>query len=191
MMKSTTGQMALILLLMLAIFLQTEGVMPDIFAGDKEPIELSSVHEGLEFHAAFDSKGFTEKEELKLNVAITNRSNKPIGYYSGTTLYGIRGILGATLSSVDGIYKFTDKYILDTAGISSDTGVLQGELPPGKTINYDFTMLPYFIEDGEKNYADEGEYTLKLRYNKDIQEVIEAEFPITVIKRFGRISIKV
>lgn len=189
-MKNGRGQLALILVLMLALFLQIEGVIPDIFAGSDELIVITSEKEGLEFSAVFDSGGFKEKDELIVKATILNKSNKAIHYYAGTASYGIRGALGAELYSIDGKSRFTDKFGIEAARINTDASVLNGELLPGKTINCEFSMLPYFVDNGTKHSVVSGEYMLKLWYSKDTESSIEAEFPVRLTKLFGKLYLK-
>lgn len=189
-MKNGTGQLTLILLLMLALFLQIEGVMPNIFAGDEEPLLMTNERQGLEFSAAIDDKSFSEKGKLIIKTTITNISTAPIRYYSATASYGIRGALGAALYSFDGKSKFTDEFTVQTAGISSSAAALDGELSPGKAISCEFTLLLYFMDNGTKHIAASGDYILKLWYNKGTDGAIETEMPVTLVKRFGRIYLK-
>lgn len=189
-MKNSRGQLALILILMLALFLQIEGVTPEIFAGSDEPVVIVSEKEGLEFNAAFDSGGFTEKDEIKIKTTITNKSKNTIRYYAGTSSFGTRGALGAALYSKDGTSNFTDKFSLETAGISTDVSILNGELMPGEAISCEFSMLPYFVDKGVKYNVSSGKYLLKLWYNIEIGRTIETEVPVTLTKRFGRMYLK-
>jgi len=189
-MKNSRAQLALILILMLALFLKIEGIMPDIFAGGDEPIAIVKEKEGLEFSAVFDSNSFTENDELIIKATITNKSKNAIRYYAGTSSYGIRGALGATLHSIDGRSRFTDKFIIETRGISTNASILHGELLPGKTISCEFSMLPYFVDEGTKYKVSSGEYMLKLWYNTDTQRSIETEFPLRLTKRFSSMHLK-
>ncbi|MGB7605850.1 MAG: hypothetical protein WBL93_10280 [Lutisporaceae bacterium] len=189
-MKNSRGQLALILILMFALFLQIEGVIPDIFAGSDEPIVITNEKEGLEFSAVFDSGGFKEKDELIVKATISNKSNKAIRYYAGTSSYGIRGALGVALYSLDGKSRFTDKFDIETVGTRTDASVLNGELLPGKTISCEFSMLPYFVDKGTKHNVSSGEYMLKLWYSKDTEGSIETEFPVTLTKLFGKMYLK-
>lgn len=189
-MKNGSGQLTLILLLMLALFLQIEGVVPDIFAGSDEPLVITSQKDGLEFNAVIDDKSFSKKDKLIVETTIKNISAAPIPYYAVTDAYGIRGALGAALYSSDGRSEFTDEYAAKTAGMSSNASVLNGELKPGRTINCDFTLLPYSMDKGRKHIAAPGEYILKLWYSKGDEGSIETEIPVTLVKRFGRMYIK-
>jgi hypothetical protein len=188
-MKNGTGQLTLILILMVALFLQIEGVMPNIFAGNDDPLVITGEKDGLEFNAVIENKVFSEKDKMKVKATIKNISTSPVHYYASSASYGIRGVLGLALNSSDGKSKFTDMFEMETAGIGSDAA-LDGELLPGKAINSEFTLLPYFIDKGEKKMAASGDYILKLCYNKGDEGTVETEFPLTIVKRFGKIYVK-
>lgn len=189
-MKNGTGQLTLILLLMLALFLQIEGVVPDTFAGIEEPLVMTSDKEGLEFSATINDKSFSEKDKLTIAATITNISGVPKRYYAGTAAYGIRGVLGVALYSFDGKSKFTDALAGELENRNSNASTMEGELLPGKSISCDFTLFPYFTDGETQSIAASGDYILKLWYNSGNDDTIETEFPVTIVKRFGRMYLK-
>lgn len=189
-MKNGTGQLVLTLLLMLALFLQIEGVVPDIFASSEEPLVMVNEKEGLGFKITIDDKGFSVKDKVVIKTTITNIGAVPIGYYADTAAYGIRGALGAVLYSSDGNSKFTDELAAQTTDKSSRFTALDGELPSGGTISSEFNMLPYFIDNEDQHIAAPGKYILKLWYNRGNGETIETEFQVTLVKRFGKMHLK-
>lgn len=189
-MKGSRGQFIVILILMLALVLQMEGIMPDIFAGSEEPIQLTDEIDGMEFRAEIDRKGFNKENEVVIKASVTNKSNLLKSYYANTTSYGIRGVLGAALVSTDQKSGFTNKFLLDTAMVPSDSMVLDGVLEPGRELCCNFYMLPFYEENGSSKYVMPGSYILSLWYNKGAEEVIKAEFPVTVSKRLGKMYIK-
>ena len=189
-MKDSKRQFAVILILMLALFMQMEGLLPNIFASREEPIVLVDEVDGLEFEAQIDSKSFDNGNEVIIKAAVTNKSNQPTSYYVDTTFNGVRGILGAALVSLDEKSCFTDKFLFDASMVSSNAMALEGILESGRALVCDFYMLPFYKENGSVKYVAPGNYTLSLWYNKGAGEVIKAEFPLTITKRLGKMYIK-
>lgn len=189
-MKSGKKQFAVILLLMLALFMQMEGMLPDISARSAELVVLKDNIDGMEFRVEIDGSSFAAGDEVLIKAVITNKSKEPISYYSGTAAYGTPSVVAATLVSVDGSSRFSDKLAFDNEGAVSDTEVLQGVLMPGNSIFADFVMLPYYKENRSIKLAAPGEYILTLCYTKETNQVIKAEFPVTVVKKFGKMNIK-
>lgn len=189
-MKGSKIQFAVILILMLALVMQMEGMLPDIFAGSEKPILFIDEIDGMEFKAQIDSKGFNYENELVIKTIITNKSNLPKNYYASTTSYGVRGVLGATLVSMDKKSSFTDKFQSDATKSSANVMALEGLLEPWRGLVCDFYMLPFYKENGSAKRVTPGKYILSLWYNKDIDEVIKAEFPVTIKKRLSKMYIK-
>jgi hypothetical protein len=193
-MKSSKGQLTAILILIIALFMQIEGLIPDglisnIFASSEDPIILSDEIEGVEIKAEIDGKGFNNEKEVIIKATVTNNSRLSFNYYSETKSYGYKEIIGAALKSIDGKSSFTDKLIKEE-GFPSIDMVLEGELEPGRTLTHEFRMLPFYKENGSVKHVSEGQYILCIWYNKGIGEITKAEFPIKVVKRFGRMYIK-
>lgn len=189
-MKGNKREIAVMLILILALFMHMEGGLPNLFARSEEPIVLQEKVEGMEFKALIDSKGFTQEAEIVIKTIISNKSSQPIRYFAGTTSYGIRGVMGAALFSEDNKVKFTDKFMLDFEGASSNAVVLDGMLESGRELTCDFYMLPFYKDNGNVKYVTPGRYILSLWYNKGAGEVVKAEFPLTVSKRLGKMYIK-
>ncbi|MDF2530622.1 MAG: hypothetical protein K0Q65_203 [Clostridia bacterium] len=189
-MKDSKGQFAVILILMLALFMQMEGMLPNIFASREEPIILVDEVDGLEFEAQIDGKSFDNQNEVIIKAAVTNKSDQPTSYYVDTTSKGVRGILGAALVSMDEKSCFTDKFLIDTVKASSNAMALEGMLESGRALVCDFYMLPFYKENGSMKHVTPGNYILSLWYNKGVGEVIKAEFPVTITKRLGKMYIK-
>ena len=189
-MKGSKGQFAVIIILMLALVMQMEGILPDIFAGSEVPIQLIDEIDGMEFKAQIDSKSFNNDSEVVIKATVINKSNLPKSYYADTTSYGIRGVLGAALVSTDEKSSFTNKFLLDDVKASSNSMVLDGMLEPGRELVCNFYMLPFYKENGLSKYVTPGSYTLSLWYNKGAEEVIKAEFPLTITKRLGKMYIR-
>lgn len=189
-MKGSKGQFVVILILMLALVMQMEDILPDIFKENEEPIELTDEIDGMEFKAQIDDKSFSKESEVVIKATVINKSNMLKSYYAETTSYGMRGVLGAALVSTDEKSSFTNKFILDTAKSSSNEIVLDGMLEPGRELACNFYMLPFYEENGSSKSVTPGSYILSLWYNKDAEEVIKAEFPISVTKRMGKMYIK-
>lgn len=189
-MKGSKGQFAVILILMLALVMQMEGILPDIFAGSEKVVLLVDEIDGMEFKAQIDSRGFDYENELVIKTIITNKSNLPQNYYASATAYGVRGILGATLVSMDNKSCFTDKFLSDATKSSANTVASEGFLESGRELVCDFYMLPFYNENGRARRVVPGKYILSLWYNKDTEEVIKAEFPITIEKKLSKMYIK-
>ena len=189
-MKGSKIQFAVILILMVALVIQMEGKLPDIFAKSEEPILLINEIGGMEFKVQIDSKDFNYENELVIKTMITNKSNLPKNYYSSATSYGVRGVLGATLVSVDKKSSFTDKFQSDAAKSSTNTMALEGLLESGSGLVCDFYMLPFYKENGSAKRVTPGKYILSLWYNNDMEEVTKAEFPVTINKRLNKMYIK-
>jgi hypothetical protein len=170
--------------------MQMEGMLPNIFAGNEEPILLIDEVEGMEFRAQIDCKGFSMENELVIKANVRNKNSLPKSYYAGTTSYGIRGVMGAALVSMDELSKFTDKFVLDTENNSSNAMVLEGVLEVGRELACDFNMLPFYKENRNTKQVTPGDYVLSLWYNESVDKVIKAEFPVKVINRFGKMYIK-
>jgi hypothetical protein len=68
--------------------------------------------------------------------------------------------------------------------------VLEGKLEPGRALAYDFHMLPFYKENGSVKNVMPGSYILSLWYNKNAEEIVKAEFPVTITKRLGKMHIK-
>ncbi|OGO77760.1 MAG: hypothetical protein A2Y23_03955 [Clostridiales bacterium GWB2_37_7] len=188
-MKSGKGQLSAIFILIIALFMQMEGLIPNIFAGNEAPIILTNEIEGVELKAEIESKSFNNENAIIVKVIVINRNPQPISYYAGTTSYGVRGVIGAALSSTDGESSFTDKVDL-TGKFVSNAMVLEGKLESGRALTYDFEMLPFYMENGSVKYISSGQYILRLWYNKAAGETIKTEFPMKIVKRFGRMYIK-
>jgi hypothetical protein len=189
-MKGSKGQFAVIIILMLALVMQMEGKLPDLFARNEEPIQLIDEIDGMEFRVQIDKKGFDKEKEVVIMATVINKSNLLKSYYADTTSYGIRGVLGAALVSSDEKSCFTNKFLTDTVKTPSSTMVLDGMLEPGRELSCDFYMLPFYKENGRAKYVTPGKYILSLWYNKGAGEVIKAEFPVTVTNRLGKMYIK-
>jgi hypothetical protein len=189
-MKDSKGQFAVILILMLALFMQMEGMLPNIFASREEPIILVDEVDGLKFEAQIDSKSFDNQNEVIIKAAVTNKSDQPTSYYVDTTSKGVRGILGAALVSMDEKSCFTDKFLIDTVKASSNAMALEGMLESGRALVCDFYMLPFYKENGSVKHVTPGNYILSLWYNKSVGEIIKAEFPVTITKKLGKMYIK-
>jgi hypothetical protein len=189
-MKGSKGQFAVILILMLALVMQMEGILPDIFAGSEDPIQLTDEIDGMEFKAQIDSKSFNKDNEVVIKATVINKSNLLKSYYADKASYGVRGVLGVDLVSTDEKSSFTNKFLLDAAKASSNSMVLDGTLEPGRELVCDFYMLPFYKENGSSKYVMPGNYILSLWYNKDAEEIVKAEFPITVEKRLGKMYIR-
>jgi hypothetical protein len=189
-MKGSKGQFAVILILMLALVMQMEGILPNIFAGSEKAVLLVDEIDGMEFKAQIDSRGFNYENELVIKTVITNKSNLPKNYYASTTSNGVRGILGAALVSMDNKSCFTDKFLSDATKPSADTMATEGLLESGRELVCDFYMLPFYNENGRARRVTPGKYILSLWYNRDTEEVIKAEFPITIEKRLSKMYIK-
>lgn len=189
-MKGSKIQFAIILILMLVLAMQMEGLLPDIFAGSEKPILLIDEIDGMEFKAQIDSQGFNYENELVIKTAITNKSNLPKNYCASTDSGGVRGILGATLVSMDKKSSFTDKFLADATKSSASPMVLEGLLESGRGLVCDFHMLPFYKENGSAKRVTPGKYVLSLWYKKDTEVVIKAEFPVTIEKRLSKMYIK-
>jgi hypothetical protein len=189
-MKGSKGQFAVIIILMLALVMQMEGLLPDIFAGNEEPIQLTDEIDGMEFIAQIDPKGFEKENEVVIKASVINKSNMLKSYYADTASYGIRGVLGAALVSEDEKSCFTNKFLTDTIKQPSSTMVLDGMLEPGRELACNFYMMPFYKENGKAKYVTPGSYILSLWYNKGAEEVIKADFPVTVVRKLGKMYIK-
>lgn len=189
-MKGSKRQFAVILILILALFMQMEGMLPNIFAINDEPMVLINQVDGMEFEVQIDSKSIDNENEVVIKATVTNKSNLPRSYYANTTSLGTRGVLGAALVSTDEKSSFTDKFLLDAEKESSNDIPLEGMLESGQGLDCDFYMLPFYKENGSVKYVTPGSYTLSLWYNKGVDEVIKAVFPVTITKRFGKMYIK-
>lgn len=189
-MKSTKGQIAAIMVLMMALFLQMEGLLPNIFAGSEGPIVLIDEIDGVEFRAELDKDAINDDNEVQLKTTITNKGKTPLPYYAGTSTHGMRGVIGAVLSSKNGSSCFTDKLELSKPGQNTDAVVLEGALAPGQDVLCDFDFLPYYKDKGSIKLVEPGDYVLKLWYTKKPDETIKVEFPVSVVKRFGKMYIK-
>lgn len=189
-MNNNRQQFALILILILALFLHMEGFTPDIFASSIGPVALREEIGGIEFKLMIEGKGFTSTEELIIKTSFANIGKEPISYYAGSTSEGHGRVVGAALKSLDESSYFTDKLTAQMAGQAANAQVSTGQLMPGEAINVDFAMLPFYKKNGEVKLAKSGQYILSLWYSKDANNVVKAEFPITVSKRFGKMYIK-
>lgn len=193
-MKSSKGQLSAILILILALFIQMEGMipkglMPNIFAGSEDPIILVDEVDGVELKAEIDSKSFSVEKELLIKAFVTNKSSKPIQYFPRTNSYGQKEVMGITLCAMDGKSSFADKYN-HVEKHSTDIILQENTLEPGKVLSNDFSLLPYYKENGSVKHVSTGEYIFSLWYSREAGEITKAEFPVKVIKRFGRMYIK-
>jgi hypothetical protein len=191
-MRNSKGQISAILILIIALFLQMEGMtwmIPNIFAGSDETIVLIAEVEGLEFKAEIDGKSFNEDKELIVNAMVTNKSNRPIHYDEVASSYDKSVVLGASLVSIDGESYFEDKS-KQVEKSSSNTSDLRGQLDPGRTLSNRFVKLPFFKENGSIRHVTPGTYVLRIWFCKSEGELIQSEFPMAVTKRFGRMYIK-
>jgi hypothetical protein len=189
-MKGSKIQIAIILILMLALVMQMEGKLPDIFAGSEKPILFIDEVDGMEFKAQIDSNVFNYENELVIKTVVTNKSNLPKNYYSKTASYGTRGILGATLVSADKKSCFTDKFNSVITKSTDNAVELEGLLESGRELVCNFYMLPFYNENGHAKLVPPGKYILCLWYNKDTDAVVKAEFPVTINKRLNKMYIK-
>lgn len=189
-MKSTKGQIAAIMVLMLGLFLRMEGLLPNIFASSDGPVVLIDEIDGVEFKAVLDKNVINDGNEVLLKTTITNKGKSALPYYAGTSDFGMRGVIGATLCSQNSSSSFTDKLDMAKAGQSSAAVVLQGTLAPGQDVLCNFNFLPYYKDQGSMKLVEPGAYILKLWYTKQPDEIIRAEFPVSIVKRFGKMYIK-
>jgi hypothetical protein len=189
-MKSTKGQIAAVMVLMLGLFLQMEGRLPDIFASSDGPVVLIDEIDGVEFKAVLDKTVINDGHEVLLKTTVTNKGKTALPYYADTRDFGMRGVIGAAFSSQDSSSSFTDKLELTRSGQRSAVKVLQGTLAPGQDVLCDFNFLPYYKDQGSLKLVEPGAYILKLWYTKQSDEVIRAEFPVSIVKRFGKLYIK-
>lgn len=187
--KGSKIQYAVILILLLTLIFQMEGLLPDIFAENKKTILFVDEIDGMEFKAQIDNKGFDYENELVIKTIITNKSNLPKSYYSSTASYGVRGVLGAALVCMDKKSSFTDKFLTDPEP-SNNSAALEGLLESGRGLVCDFYMLPFYNENGDAKRITPGKYILSLWYNKDTEKVIKAEFPVTIKKRLSKMYIE-
>lgn len=174
-MKNSRTQIVAVCLLMLAIFIGTEGVLPQIFARTAKKLVMVKEHEGIKFRVVLDKNSFTQKNEVLLKSQYTNLENEKT-----------EAVLGAAVISVNGVSRFTNK---DALQETSQTNALAKELLPGKMIEQDFRLWPYYMENGVAKKVTQGKYILKLWCTKPSGELVEAVFPITITKRFGTMYI--
>ena len=189
-MKSGKIQFTVLLILMLILVLQMEGILPDIFKESEEVILLVDEVDGIEFKAQIDSTGFNHENKLIIKTVITNKSKLPKNYYASTDSNGVRGVLGATLVSIDKKSCFTDKFQPDIEKSSTEPMALKGFLGSGRGLVCDFYMMPFYHENGKAKRVTPGKYILSLWYNKDTEAVIKAEFPVTIKESLNKMYIK-
>lgn len=187
-MKSNRGQWAAILFLMFAMFLHTEGLLPNIFADEEEPIVLVKKDREIEFIVSFDKNSFIEGRAVQFRASYSNKGKEPILCLTEDGDSSLR--FGADIAPVDDSLQFTDKLTLEMEGKYADSLTSKGMLLPGKTLNCYFHVLPYYKQDGSIKNIQPGKYILKLWYDSSAGEKSEGVFPITIVKRFGKTYIK-
>jgi|GEM_PF-4631132 len=189
-MNDSKRQYALILILILALFLHMEGFTPNLFAASDVPASFQDETGGIEFKALVEGDGFTRTDALLIKASFTNIGKEPIGYYAGSTTEGHNRVAGAALYSVDKSSRFSDKLTMEKQGEAANCEVFSGDLMPGEAITIDFSMVPFYKQNGVVKLAKPGEYVLSFWFSAEGGQVIKTDFPVTIVKRFGRMYIK-
>lgn len=136
---------------------------------------FKEIKDGLEFIVTLDKDRFTLQDEIKVKLKVTNVSDKEIPSFAGVAAYG-----SVSVGISDEEKAFWLAYKPSKYDLPADQVVVQGNLQPGTSIEYERILLPKIEFYTEQIDVPGGTYLVSAGLTRNPGDSVAVYFPITI-----------